>query len=209
VSGHVERPSELIDLQGAWRRNGRVIGEEKWHEVSEVLWLQVGRHFCDLRTPYPGLSATHLLDQTQAFSGTVAVTEGAITFHHDIDSLPRDPLHPDQGTVHRLGDTMMERGPGFEERWIVASLPGDETALAEYRMDGAVRARIIRVGVLALAIWGGSLPGGAQYLLRHQWIRERPTANDDGGWQIDAAALALGEEQPLPDGWFRVDPEEI
>jgi hypothetical protein len=209
VTGHVERPSELIDLQGAWRRNGRIIGEGSWHEVSEVLWLQVGRHFCDLRTPHPGTASTHMLDQTQAFSGTVAVGGGNISFHHDIDSLPRDPSHPDQGTVHRLEDTMMERGPGFEERWIMASLPGDETAMAEYRASDAVLARVIRVGSIVLAIWGGSLPGGAQYLLRHEWIRERPTANDDGGWQIDAAALALGQDTTLPDEWLLAEPEEV
>ena len=209
MSAAVERPSELIDLQGAWRRNGRVVGEESWHEVSDVLWLQMGRHFCDLRTPHPGTAVTHVLDQTQAFSGTVVVSEGAISFHHDIDSLPRDPGNPDQGTVHRLDDTMMERGPGFEERWIMASLPGDETAMAEYRVAGSIRARIIRVGGVALAIWGGSLPGGAQYLLRHEWIRERPTANDDGGWHIDAAALALGQDTPLPDGWVVVEAEEV
>jgi hypothetical protein len=209
VTEPVERPSELIDLQGAWRRNGRIIGEESWQEVSDVLWLQVGRHFCDLRTPHPGTTSVHVLDQTQAFSGTVVVSEGAISFHHDIDSLPRDPGNPDQGTVHRLDDTMMERGPGFEERWIMASLPGDETAMAEYRVAGSIRARIIRVGGVALAIWGGSLPGGAQYLLRHEWIRERPTANDDGGWHIDAAALALGQDTPLPDGWVVVEAEEV
>jgi hypothetical protein len=209
VTEHAERPSELIDLQGAWRRNGRIIGEGAWEEVSDVLWLQVGRRFCDLRTPHPGTTATHVLDQTQAFSGTVTLSEGAIAFHHDIDSLPRDPGNPDQGTVHRLDDTMMERGPGFEERWIVASLPGDETAVAEYRQGDTVRARIIRIGVVALAIWGGSLPGGAQYHLRHEWLRERPTANDDGGWQIDAAALALGQDAPLPNGWFLTELEEV
>ena len=204
-----ERPSELIDLQGAWRRNGRIIGEDPWREVSDVLWLQVGRHFCDLRTPHPGTTPTQVLDQTQAFSGTVDLHQGAISFHHDIDSLPRDPGNPDEGTVHRSGDTMMERGPGFEERWIMASLPGDDTAMAEYRHGGAVRARIVRVGSVALAIWGGSLPGGAQYQLRHEWIRERPTANDDGGWHIDAAALAVGQDAPLPDGWFQADLEEV
>ncbi len=209
MSEAVERPSELIDLQGAWRRNGRIIGESTWHEVSEVLWVQAGRHFCDLRTPYPGTKPTHVLDQTQSFSGIVMVSEGAITFHHDIDSLPRDPGHPDQGTVHRLDDTMIERGPGFEERWIMASLPADETAMAEYPLGDTVGGRIIRVGDVALAIWGGSLPGGAQYHVRHEWIRERPTANDHGGWHIDAAAMALGQNAPLPEGWVRVDPGEV
>jgi hypothetical protein len=209
VTDQAERPSELIDLQGAWRRNGRSIGAGAWEEVSEVLWLQTGRHFCDLRSPYPGVKPQHVLDQQQAFSGTVELAEGDITFHHDIDSLPRDTSHPDQGTVHRAGDTMMERGPAFEERWIVASLPGDETAVAEFGDGGVARARIIRIGVVALAIWSGSRPGGAQFHVRHNWAQERPTHNDDGAWHIGAAVRALGLDTALPDGWIRLEIEEV
>ncbi len=108
------------------------------------------------------------MDQPQAFSGTVKIGQGAISFHHDLDSLPRDPAHPDQGTVHRKDTMMYERGPGFEEHWLASSLPGDDVAVAELHESGSEGgpplARLVRIGsVVALAVWGGAVPGGAQF----------------------------------------------
>ena len=45
-----------------------------WAEVSDVLWLQVGSHFCDVRWARPGAGSAHPLDLPQAFSGTVEVS---------------------------------------------------------------------------------------------------------------------------------------
>ncbi|HWE65645.1 MAG TPA: hypothetical protein VG298_03285 [Acidimicrobiales bacterium] len=208
-----ERPVELVDLQGAWRRDGRTIADGPAEEVADVLWLQVGRHFCDLRSPRPRSSSGHLLDQPQAFSGTVSVAGGDISFHHDLDSLPRDPAHPDQGTVHRREDVMFERGPGFEERWIMATLPGDDVGLAElYSLSGdrsELLARLIRIGPLVLAVWGGRSAGGAQFNRRHEWSRERPLNTCADTWRLDQAALALGTGDPLPEGWVAVAMEEV
>jgi hypothetical protein len=206
-----ERPVELVDLQGAWRRDGRSLDESPWDEPAEVLWLQVGRHFCDLRTPLAGRETGHLLDRPQAFSGMVEVAGGEISFHHDLDSLSRDPAQPDQGTVHRLEDVMFERGPGFEERWVVSSLPGDDVAIAELRAspEGAVLARLVRVGPLALAIWSGADPGGAQFNKRHVWSRERPLGSCDDRWLVDAVAAAVGEGAPAPGDWVLLDPGEV
>jgi hypothetical protein len=211
MTNNGEQPAELVDLQGAWRRDGRSLDGGGWDEVTDVLWLQAGRYFCDLRTPLPGTTATHMLDQPQAFSGTVQVSGGYISFHHDLDSLDRDPAHPDQGTVHRLGDAMYERGPGFEERWVVASLPGDRVAIAEHRgvtkADGAMAARIVKVGPLAIAVWGGPVAGGAQFHGRHGWEAGRALRHDsDDLWRIDEAAQALGFDDPLPHGWRIVSP---
>jgi hypothetical protein len=208
-----ERPVELVDLQGAWRRDGRTLSGGPMEEVAEVLWLQVGRHFCDLRTPLPQTAPSHMLDQAQAFSGSVRVEGGDISFHHDLDSLPRDPAHPDQGTVHRQSNVMFERGPGFEERWIVASLPGDDIGVAELRPASAegssALARLVRVGPLTVAVWGGATPGGAQFDRRQGWARERVHNVDLDEWLIDEAAAALGDDEPLPDGWTVVELEEI
>ncbi|HEX3793011.1 MAG TPA: hypothetical protein VHV57_00780 [Acidimicrobiales bacterium] len=204
-----ERPVDLVDLQGAWRRNGRTFSEGPWEEVSDVLWLQVGLHFCDLRTPHPSTQPSSVLDQAQAFSGVVQVHEGAISFHHDLDSLPRDPAHPDQGTVHRREDVMIERGPGFEERWIVASLPGDEAQVAEYPGESGPLARVIRIGTLALAVWGGPTSGGAQFNKRHDWLPERPLGQCPGHIDLHAAAAAMGTGETLPAGWVAIDPVEV
>jgi hypothetical protein len=206
MTGTGERPAELADLQSAWRRDGRSLNGGAWDEISDVLWLQAGRYFCDLRTPLPGATPTHMLDQPQAFSGSVQVSGGYISFHHDLDSLARDPAHPDQGTVHRLGDAMYERGPGFEERWVVASLPGDRVAVAECRegptADASIAARIVRVGPQAIAVWGGPMAGGAQFRARHGWETDRALRHDnDDPWRVEEAVGALGFDDPLPRGW--------
>jgi hypothetical protein len=208
-----ERPAELVDLQGAWRRGGRSLAEGPMEEVADVLWLQVGQHFCDLRTLHPAMTSAHILDQPQAFSGTVVLGGGEIAFHHDLDSLDRDPLQPDQGTVHRVDNAMVERGPGFEELWVATSLPGDDTEIAELRPssghDGAPLARLIRIGWVALAVWGGERPGGAQFTKDNGWVAARTLYEPDATMAVDEAARSLGHGAPLPDNWVTIDPEEV
>jgi hypothetical protein len=210
-----ERPAELVDLRGAWRRDGRCLSEGPMEEVADVLWLQVGRFFCDLRTLGPRAGSPHVLDQPQAFSGTVVISSGQIAFHHDLDSLARDPLHPDEGTVHRRDDVMVERGPGFEETWVATSLPGDDAEIAELRpsgvIDGAPVARLIRIGRVALAVWGGASPGGAQFTKDkdNEWMGDRTLHEPDATMAIDAAARSLGQGGPLPDNWVTIDPGEV
>jgi hypothetical protein len=211
VSSTVELPANLIDIQGAWHREGRALDGGTYDEPSDVLWLQVGRHFCDLRTILPGAQPASVLDQAQSFSGTVRVAAGEISFHHDLDSLDRDPAHPDQGTVHRLGNAMYERGPGFEERWMLSSLPGDETAVAECVAPGHqdVTARLVRIGSLALAVWGGAEPGGALFRLDGALTLIRGALPPVDRSDIAPAADALCSGDPLPSGWVAVDAEEL
>jgi hypothetical protein len=212
MSPRGERPVELVDLQGAWRRDGRTLSDDPPAEVADVLWLQAGRYFCDLRTLSPHAESTHILDQPQAFSGTVMVDQGAISFHHDLDSLPRDPAHPDEGTVHRLANVMFERGPGFEERWVVASLPGDDVSLAELCPSDEARplARIVRIGSIALAVWGGPTPGGAQFnQVGGGWASQRHLHDCDPALAVNEAVTEMGSGGPLPAGWVTVDPGEV
>jgi hypothetical protein len=211
MSAPGERPVELVDLQGAWRRDGRTFSDDPLTEVADVLWLQAGRHFCDLRTLRPAMAAASPLDQPQAFSGTVVVSAGNISFHHDLDSLRRDPAHPDEGTVHRRADVMVERGPGFEERWVVASLPGDDVGLAELADPGGADpgARLIRIGSVALGVWGGPTPGGAQFTAANGWTSDRMLHGGGRPPGMEAAAAALGAAGPLPAGWVAIDLEEV
>jgi hypothetical protein len=210
VSSTVEWPANLIDVQGAWHREGRVVDGGAYDEPSEVWWLQVGRHFCDLRSVLPGSEPASVLDQAQSFSGTVRVAAGEISFHHDIDSLHRDPAHPDESTVHRLGNAMYERGPGFEERWMLSSLPGDETAVIEcVASDQGVTARLVRIGRSALAVWGGDEPGGAFFDLNDAVTIVRGALPPVDTSDVAQAAGALHSGAPLPAGWVAVDPEEL
>jgi hypothetical protein len=206
TDGTTERPADLADVQGAWRRDVRWFGDGPAEEVSDVLWLQVGRHFCDLRTALPGRKVTETLDLPQAFAGVVEVSAGAISFQHDLDSVARDPAHPDASTVHRVGEVMYERGPGFEERWVLASLPGDPVAGAEFWSGGSVLARIVRVGGVALAVWGGRIPGGAQYSDSHGWEPERASYRERAAaLDTDAAVAALVGRGAFPSGWVALD----
>jgi predicted dehydrogenase len=172
--------------------------------VSDVLWLQVGNHFCDLRIALPGSTATHPLDLPQAFGGRVEVVQGTITFHHDLDSMGRDPAHPDVSTVHLTLEAMYERGPGFEERWVLSSGPGSPCGLAERRgPDGSILARVARVGDVALAAWGGREPGGARYVEREGWLPEPGPFPVDDVLGVNEAVPALVLGSPLPEGWVR------
>jgi len=207
----VELAANLIDIQGTWQREGRILDGGDWEEPSEVLWLQVGRHFCDLRTVRTGAEAACVLDQVQSFSGTVQVKEGAISFHHDLDSLDRDPAHPDQGTVHRVGNAMLERGPGFEERWMMASLPGDETSVLELVEPdtGGVVARVVRIGSSALAVVGGPAGGGVLWRSHEDWTMTRSTMAEPDHVDAALALRALDAGTALPPGWRVLESEEL
>jgi hypothetical protein len=110
-------------------------------------------------------------------------------------------------TVHRVGEVMYERGPGFEERWVQASLPGDPVAGAELSDGSSVLARIVRVGAVAVAVWGGRIPGGAQYSARHDWEPDRGSHRKRAdSFDTDAAMAALVGRGPLPADWVALDP---
>ena len=204
MSGAAERPADLPDVQGAWRRDGRCLDGGPWEEVSDVLWLQVGSNFCDLRTALPGAPSAHGLDLPQAFGGRVEVAHGAITFHHDLDTMRRNPARPDVSTVHRIAQVMYERGPGFEERWVLSSGPDDPCAVAERSgADGSPLARIVRIGAVALAVWGGSTPGGARSTDGDGWAPEPAPFPLDPALGVDRAIRALVDDGPLPEGWAR------
>jgi hypothetical protein len=204
VNDAVEHPADLEDVQGAWRRDGRCIDGGPWEEVSDVLWLQVGSHFCDLRMSRPGATVAHGLDLPQAFAGRVEVAQGAITFRHDLDSLRRDPAHPDVSTVHRITEVMYERGPGFEERWVLSPEPEHPRVLAERSgADGTLLARIVRVGTVALVVWGGVEPGGARCDERDGWAPEPGPFHLDPALAVHEATRALADGGLLPLGWAR------
>jgi hypothetical protein len=93
----------------------------------------------------------------------------------------------------------------------MASLPGHEVGIAQLWTsdDRTLLARLIRVGPLALAVWSGTTPGGAQFISRHDWVRERPLGHSEDSWQLDEAAFALGTGEPLPERWTSIDPGEV
>jgi len=123
--------------------------------------------------------------------------------------LARHAAHPDEGTVHRSGDVMVERGPGFEERWVLISNRGDEVGLAEFRPPGGdVTARLVRIGSTALAVWAGTSAGGAQFLAAQDWDLGRFLGKPDPKMEIERVVRNMVGQLPLPDGWIALDPEQ-
>jgi hypothetical protein len=99
---------------------------------------------------------------------------------------------------------MYERGPGFEERWVLSSDPNAPCGLAERKgRDGSVLARIARVGDVTLAAWGGPEPGGARFVKQKDWLPEPGPFPLDDALDVNDAVQALVLGSPLPEGWAR------
>jgi hypothetical protein len=75
--------------------------------------------------------------------------------------------------------------------------------------DGPPMARLIRIGWVALAVWGGATPGGAQFTRTKDWARGRVLHEPDATMAIDAAARSMGQSDPLPANWISIDPGEV
>src|SRR5271170_4118356 len=104
-------------LEGAWRRMGLSVVDQPFVERSDVLWLQVGPYFADLRVPYtPDDPGTTDMDIAQAFSGWVSFEEPWATWHHDLDTLGRPADHADTAVLEGHGEILFERGEGYVER---------------------------------------------------------------------------------------------
>ena len=203
-------------IQGIWRRHGRLLSTgsgntsgggahlEETEEVSDVLWIQAGAYFADVRVARPGIGSWSELDQTQAFSGHVTFDCPVVTWHHELDTIGRPPGYEDRADVEAYGaDQLCERAPGYVEFWRRVCEPDTGTAVLEKRdrRTGAIAARVIQSGDVVACVWAGMEPGGAA--LRHE----------GGGWDVIAlvgpdsipwTAVTAAARGPAPAGWHRV-----
>jgi hypothetical protein len=184
-------------------------------ERSDVLWLQVGWFFADLRAPrLPGDPEAGDLDVAQAFSGRIDYQSPRVTWFHDLDTTARPAGHADTATVACRDGVLLERGDGYLERW--RRKVGGMRAMVIQRENpgtGAPSARIVRVGDHAVAVWDDPAPAGAAMECRA------------GGWSVSTTVgvaptpavistletvLRVAEDRTacLPDGW-RVVTERV
>lgn len=198
-------------LPGVWRRRARSLDGGRLEEPSDVLWLQVGEHFADVRVAGPGVGATpHPLDASQAFSGQVSHRQFVVTWVHDLDTTARPPGHRDTAEVAVEGDVLVERGVRYLEEWRRQHAPGP-TAVLEARgsVPGELRARIVRIGNLAAAVWRCPAPGGAALVLqRAEWQAVAVVPAGPTSASTDVQAILRASLQPgavLPAGWRQVD----
>jgi hypothetical protein len=190
-------PDAIARAQGAWIRCGLAVGDGPLREMSDVLWLQVGDYFADLRVPrrapeggraLGGNVMLNALNAPRAFSGTVRGHGDRLVWSHDLDTMAVVPDRNDGAVVLQFADLLVEAGAGYVERWqAAASGEGPAGTVHERRNldSGLVDARMLCLGDDAVAVWAVPARGGAR-------LRRR----GGGTWLVDArvGAQALSVE---------------
>ncbi|BEP16152.1 hypothetical protein acdb102_44630 [Acidothermaceae bacterium B102] len=154
----------LLPHAGGWRRDGIAIGDEPLRETQDVMWLQVGDDYADLRLG-PGAD--------YAFAGVTVVGDGKVTWTHVIETAGDG--FEDTGDVVAIPGGFAERGSfrdgrPYLEVWRDVDGPL-EPARSALAAEGTVR--VVRLGDRALWV----TPEGAVRLLRD------PAR---GAWSLDA-----------------------
>jgi len=200
-------------LQGAWVRASRSIGDGPPAECSDVVWLQVGPWFADLRLPRPGRRARHPFDEAQAFSGRLAVLHrsGAaarVAWHHDLDSLAGPDGHPgppDEATVTDRHGVLIESGDGYVEWWERSedrTGPGGGVVLEHGHGPGdPAWARVVCVDAMAVVAWAGPRPGGAWSTADLGWEPARVVGVPPAGLDVATALRARLDGGRPPGAW--------
>lgn len=188
-------------LQGVWRRDGRALAGRLMSEESQVVWAQAGDWFADVRQPHRDAEHLSHLDEAQAFSGVVRWEAGIMTWRHDLDTKLRTGCREDSAVVEVDGEDLIERGPGYEERWRRDEQAGAAAVFERRTPGGKLAARLVSVGDLSVTVWSGRRPGGAA--LRFA----------GGGWEVEACvgtgaipwpAVLATRSGRVPAGWDRI-----
>lgn len=209
-------------VTGAWVRTARSIDDGPPDECSDVIWLQVGPWFADLRLPRPGRDPAHPFDEAHAFSGRLEVVSqvgaGAeVAWHHDLDSLApgggNDGGHdddPDTAHVVVRDGVLIESGTGYVEWWDRprnrpegsdgSSAPGRVLEHGDGPGDPAF-ARLVCVDGMAVAVWAGPVPGGAWCSEAGVWEPARVVGPVPACLDIGATLRAMVDGGPPCDGW--------
>jgi len=198
-------------LDGAWVRDGRSIADGPPMECSDVVWLQVGCWFADLRLPRPGRPAVHAFDRAHAFSGLLevagpAVGNARVAWHHDLDSAGHGG-NPDTAVLASRDGVLIESGDGYVEWWVRPEEVVDHRPLVLAWCpvpggDGA-RARVVCTAGMAVVVWSGGAGdgGGAWCAAATGWEPARVVGVPPSGLDV-AAALGAGlGDGPLPAHW--------
>lgn len=188
-------------VQGAWVRRSRSLGAAGAEEVSDVVWVQAGRWFADVRVPR-GEPTEAALDRAQAFTGSLVCDGTAVTWRHDIDSLGRPAGYEDHAEIEWSADTLIERGAGYVEVWERHGRPGTGAVLEQrHPSDGRLTGRVVAAGNFTVAVWSSPAPGGTAVSL---------TGGRPGrGWTVGIGvvpwdAIGAAVEGGQAPGWMRL-----
>ena len=210
-------------INGAWIRTARSIDDGPPDECSDVVWLQVGPWFADLRLPRPGRVAAHAYDAAHAFSGRLEVvsTDGCgpgdgarVAWLHDLDTAGHEEGYghePDTADVVVRDGVLIESGAGYVEWWgRRRDRPDGETAaVVSGRVlehgpgaDGPGFARLVWADGMAVCVWAGPVPGGAWCAEDTGWEPARVVGVVPHGLDIGGALRAMVDGGPPSDGWY-------
>jgi hypothetical protein len=166
----------LLPEAGGWRRDGIAVGDGPLRESQDVLWLQVGDAYADMRLGG---------ERPWAFAGVTTVTSSRVTWTHVIETAPDG--FEDTGEMVPIPGGFAERGTfsdgtPYLEVWKHVDGP---TAPARASVRGD--AHVVRLGGRALWV----TPRGAVRLLL-----------SGSSWTLDALvdAAPAGVEEFLASG---------
>jgi hypothetical protein len=150
----------LRDLTGVWRRTLLIDGAGDRDDRLEVVWLQAGSSFVDLRRPaerpsFGGIAG--VTDMTgaqrewatdhQGFAGTLVATDGTFEWRRAIDLQPPGPV-PDAGRLRFDSGLLVETGlyADYTEHWRSQAAKTSPAWAMRLRDDEDRPALLIRVG---------------------------------------------------------------
>jgi hypothetical protein len=159
----------LLPQVGGWRRDGIAVGDGPLRESEDVMWLQVGDDYADLRLGP---------EKRWAFAGTTTVVGSRVTWTHVVETSGDN--FEDAGEMVAIPGGFAERGnfhdgQPYLELWrdVTGPVQPARSAIAD---GGTVR--VVRLGERALWV----TPTGAVRLLLV-----------NGAWTLDAVVDAQPE----------------
>jgi len=151
-------PAVPPELSGVWRRRDMVVGGEP-RDDADVLWLQAGDWYADLRIPHADGGGA-----VEAFAGPSTWAPPHFTWVHDVDWLGSFP--EDVGHLEPVGDDLVETGTfsidgadvAYRERWARSGPGTPHVALVAEGPSGP--AIVVQVGPHRIALADGRSAGG-------------------------------------------------
>ncbi|MBW8815839.1 MAG: hypothetical protein JF588_20670 [Caulobacterales bacterium] len=143
-------------LNGAWTRRSLAVGGGAPLEDSDVIWLQLGDLFADLRTPRRAQG----MSRCAAFSGRTCWMAPEIVFHRDLD-LDAAAID-DRARLDLKDDLLIERGEvqvggrpvAYEETWVRPGGPARAGRVLDGKTTGerATSMRLVQVDDIAIVL---------------------------------------------------------
>jgi hypothetical protein len=179
-------PPPPEDFSGVWVRRGLVVGGIPVDD-ADVLWLQAGGWYADLRIPHDDRGGP-----VEAFAGPASWYAPHFTWDHLLDWVGTFPL--DVGRLEPDGADLVESGTfdrdgtpaPYRERWIRSGPATPRLAAVHDGPDG--RAALVRVHDHAIAL-ANDRAGGGGFTARRD--RRDPT----GAWRT---VFARGDQDDPP-----------